>query len=107
MASRLRALRGDLQAHFDSEEAGGYLAAALAAAPEFTREAEELQAQHRQLLGALDQFVAQLQNSHRSVKNWDEARQRLEDFLMRLHDHEAAENTIIQAAFDDDLGAGE
>jgi hypothetical protein len=107
MAMRLNSLRNELRAHFENEEAGGYLAAALAAAPEFAREAKELQAQHPQLLSALDQFIAQLQNNHPSVRTWDEARQRLEDFLLRLRDHEAAENTIVQAAFDNDLGAGD
>ena len=105
MGTRLKELRDHLRAHFEEEEADGYLAAALAAAPRFTHDAEYLRAQHRQFLDTLDRFTADLQATEPHCCNWEDARRRLEEFLTQLREHEAAENAIAHAAFGEDIGS--
>lgn len=107
MGSRTRMLRRRLTKHFAQEERGGYLAQALAAAPQFTLEARTLREQHRQLLDELDQLADGLAASEPPFEGWQDARRRLDETLGRLREHEAAETRIVQAAAEDDLGEGE
>jgi hypothetical protein len=107
MGSRVRMLRRRLTKHFAIEERGGYLAEALAAAPQFEREAAALRRQHRDMLDGLDQLADGLAAAEPPFQGWQDACRHLEEMLGRLRDHEAAENRIIQAAVEDDLGEGE
>jgi hypothetical protein len=104
MGSRVRMLRRRLTKHFALEERGGYLAQALVAAPQFTREAEALRQQHRQLL---DELADGLAASTPPFQGWQDARQQLEHTLHSLAGHEAAETRIVQTAVGDELGGGE
>ncbi|HUG92659.1 MAG TPA: hemerythrin domain-containing protein [Planctomycetaceae bacterium] len=107
MGSRVRMLRRRLTKHFAMEEHGGYLAEALAVAPQFTREAAELRGQHRELLDGLDRLTDGLAAVEPPFQGWQDACRQLNDILNHLRDHEAAENRIVQAAVEDDLGPGE
>ena len=107
MGTRLKLLREILAEHFREEENGGYLAAALAVAPRFQREAEELCAQHPDFLASLDQFVASLVEAESGMQSWQEVRDQLEHFLSELRRHEARENAVVQSAFGDDIGTAD
>lgn len=107
MGGRLSSLREILADHFQQEEKGGYLAAALAVAPRFNEEASELCAQHAKFLEALDQFIEQLMTTPPAFQSWQEARDHFEQFLKELRRHEARENAIVQSAFGEDMGTGD
>jgi len=107
MADYVQRIRDLLAQHFADEEEGGYLAGVLEAAPRFTPQAEELVEQHPQMLSRLDDFIARLRVREPPFKSWQEAHNEFEDILETLRAHDAAENEIAQAAFEDDLGAGD
>lgn len=98
MASRVHRLRERLKRHFAEEERGGYLAPAIATAPEFASQADELKRQHQKFLDSLDQFSSQLENRESAFHNWEEVHQEFEQFLVRLHEHESAEMDIVRKA---------
>ena len=107
MGDRLSELREVLATHFADEEEGGYLASALAVAPQFSERAAQLQKQHAEFLQTLERIIADLKAPEPRCQGWNEARLRVEKFLAQLRQHEAAENAIVQSAFGDDLGHGD
>ncbi len=98
MAWRVQEFRDRLDEHFVHEEQGGYLGAALAAAPQCAQQADRLLAQHGEFLGCLDRFIERLKAVPPKFTHWQEARDEFDAFLARLRDHEAAENSIVHAA---------
>lgn len=104
MVSRIQVLRDSVAAHFRSEEEGGYLAAALAIAPQFTQQAEILLAQHAGFLESLDRFATNLQADHPAFNSWQDVRDEFDKFVLEIRKHESAENAIMQAAFGEDIG---
>lgn len=107
MGTRLEELRDLLAEHFADEERDGYLAAALAAAPRFSRKAEELREQHGQFLEDLNNFINRLKASECGFTCWHEARDEFEAFIQRLGEHDRAENEIVQTAFGEDMGTSD
>lgn len=105
LADRIADIREHLQQHFDSEERDGYLGPALNVAPRYSEEAEELRAQHVRLLQTLDALGARLRTGDHEV--WNNACAEIAAFVNELETHEHAENNIVQAAFNDDTGAGD
>lgn len=105
LGERLRELRSVLAAHFADEEAGGYLADALDAAPQFAHQAAELKCQHSQFLERLDGFIARLTAAQPPFRYWHDAQREFEDYLAQLQRHERAENDLVQAAFTDEPGS--
>lgn len=103
LGRRLDDFRRHLAAHFEEEERDGYLASALAIAPRFSRQAEQLCAQHRQLLVQLDGLMTQLSSAQSDPESWERSRRQFEDFVAELRKHEGAENAIVQSAFGDDI----
>ena len=106
-ANRLQNLRGQLVAHFIDEEEDGYLGPALHVAPRFTSQAEQLQQQHQKFLDHLDTLVVRLNAEDQPVNCWDEAQSEFDSLIRDLRKHEAAENSIMQSAFGDDIGVGD
>ncbi|HXY36520.1 MAG TPA: hemerythrin domain-containing protein [Planctomycetaceae bacterium] len=104
MAFRVQELRDLLAEHFAGEERDGYLRAALAVAPQFTRPAATLREEHAQFLERLDQQIARLQQCEPESGYWRESRDEIEQLVAALRQHEQSENAIVQAAFEDDLG---
>ncbi len=104
MASRVRELRDLLAEHFAEEERDGYLSAALAAAPRFSKLAGTLCEQHGQFLERLDHLIARLRDSEPTSHYWRASRDEIEGLIFDLRQHEQSENAIVQAAFEDDLG---
>lgn len=107
MGNRLMRLRDILSCHFIDEEAGGYLAPVLEVAPRFSREAENLQTQHPELLASIDGLIERLSHSPPEFESWQAATNAFEEFLGRLRQHESRENSIAQSAFGRDTGGGE
>jgi Hemerythrin HHE cation binding domain len=107
MGNRLRTLRDVLSCHFIDEEAGGYLAPILDAAPRFSAEAAELQTQHAEFLTSLDGLIARLFQEPPEFPSWQSAVKEFEDFLETLRQHEARENAMAQSAFGRDIGAAD
>jgi hypothetical protein len=104
MAFRVQELRKLLAEHFEEEERDGYLASALAVAPQFSIQAADLCRQHRQFLDQLDNLIARVRDSEPSSDYWRTAREELEQFLVDLRRHERSENAIVQTAFQVDVG---
>lgn len=90
--------------HFRHEEHGGYFAAAIEAAPRLSERAEELLLQHREMA---DQLEALKRMSGGSVlaANWVGLQEMFGRFLACLETHETAENSLLQEAYNDDIGA--
>jgi hypothetical protein len=107
MGSQLENLRDILAEHFSTEEKGGYLAPALAVAPHLSRQVNELQSQHGQLLESLNGFINRLQMSEPPFESWQAAYCELETILADLRRHEREENKTVQAAFGNDLAAAD
>jgi len=107
MGNRLQTLRDVLSCHFVDEEAGGYLAPVLNAAPQFSSEAAELKAQHAEFLTTLDRLIARLTTEPPEFESWQAAVKEFEDFLELLRRHESRENSMVQKAFGRDIGAAD
>jgi hemerythrin-like domain-containing protein len=105
LADRVAGIRSHLQQHFDAEERGGYLGPALAVAPRFTQEADELRAQHVTMLQTLDSLGGRLRSGDHEL--WNAVCSEIEAFVRELEHHEHRENGIMQAAFNDDGGVGD
>jgi len=105
MASRVQELRNLLAEHFAEEETGGYLSAALAAAPKFERQAATLGGQHPQFLERLDHLIARLRDSETTSHYWRSSREEVEQIIVDLRQHEHDENALVHAAFGDDAEA--
>ncbi len=105
LADRLADIREHLQQHFDAEERDGYLGPALKMAPRFAQEADDLRAQHVTMLQSLDGLGGRLRTGDHEI--WNSVCAEVEAFVRDLEHHEHRENGIVQAAFNDDGGAGE
>ncbi len=107
LSKRLLELHARLLEHFVDEESGGYLKPALDVAPRYTSRAETLQKQHGDFLRRLDTINSRLLRQNQPDFRWADIQVELKTFLDDLHQHEHAENKIMQTAFGDDLGAGD
>lgn len=107
LAMRVEGLRDLLAEHFAEEEKDGYLASALAIAPQYTRQAQELQAQHGHVLERLNDYINRLNESEPPFKSWQQACEEFEMVVADLRQHERSENEIVQSAFDNDVGTGD
>jgi hemerythrin len=98
--------------HFWHEEKDGYMRPVIEAAPQLAHAAEELRAQHAHLLDELES-LRQLVESPASATSGkpEQARLKLRDayqqFLRHYMAHEAAEDALMQEAFQSDVAAGD
>ena len=93
------AMRVHLHHHFAQEEEGGYLEQALAMAPRFNDEAQVLLGQHATMLQLIDRVVEATKGALEDAELWPQLRLQVKDLLRKLTAHEAAENRIVQQAF--------
>ncbi len=94
----------ELDEHFEREEEGGYLHAALAVAPQFDRQAKLLMRQHRDFSERLGRIRIALPRRSSDPSSWSQLQLDLQDLAGQLKEHEDLENEILGAAFLDDLG---
>jgi hypothetical protein len=109
-ADLLCQLRDQLAMHFALEEAFGYFEDALDVAPQLSRQADLLRAQHQVLYVAICEIAEeaeQLLYHETPVDLRAEMRDRFAGFYEEFQDHEACENALILEAFDDDIGVGD
>ena len=94
-----------LAAHFSLEEQGGYLADELLIAPRLGAMADRLVKQH----AALKERIRRIHELAEAPPPQPDGRtftRAVRDFARQLHEHETAENRLIQEAYFDDLGGG-
>jgi hypothetical protein len=107
----LSRLRDQLAMHFSLEEAYGYLDDALHCAPHLSELAIELKSQHAMLYVELCQIVDTAEEFVYIPADPDAFLRvvvgRFEEFNARFQQHEQAEQQLILAAFDDDIGVGD
>ncbi|MCA9024489.1 MAG: hemerythrin domain-containing protein [Planctomycetaceae bacterium] len=96
MAARLAHFRQHLREHFTEMERSGCATGFAIAEPQLASEICMLQGEHPELLAELDAIIEELQSLQPGVC-WGEARQRVEGFLDQLHEHELAEERLIQS----------
>lgn len=103
-------VRDQLALHFSLEEAYGYFEDAISAAPHLSEQAELLRAQHQVLFAEFGRTIAAAEELLYG-DNDDDARARVarlyQNFRANLQLHEAREQDLILAAFNDDLGGGD
>lgn len=103
-------LRDQLALHFTLEEAYGYFEDALDAAPQLSEKAGTLRGQHQTLFADLLNVV---DHAEQLLREEPPAGQRAKvaklfhRFRADLQTHEACENELICAAFNDDVGCGD
>ena len=98
---------GELDEHFKNEEQDGYLAEALAAAPQLTRQAVALERQHADFRER-SRALTRLGNGNGEIPDhWGYLRNRFDALGRDLLTHENAEGDLISTAFGVDIGAGD
>lgn len=104
MGTRLREIGRILEGHFAAEEAGGYLASVVEAAPELAAQVDELRGQHAALRTQLETLVNDLTATPVRFPDWDRACVACGRLLNALRSHEHAENALVQMALETDVG---
>ncbi len=97
-------LRRLLPEHFDLEARGGYLADALAVAPQLSDRAEKLRQQHGVLARQIVELAEHAGSAGDEASEWEAIAQHVRQFAGALLRHEHAEGLLTQEAFTDDLG---
>lgn len=98
----LTRLRTAVVEHFQQEESGGYFAELVAAAPRLSKRAGELEREHAILLSVLETIVAELRQVAPQAALSAGVTGRFADFTQAFLTHEAAENDLVQSAFEDE-----
>lgn len=103
-------LRDQLAVHFSLEEFYGYLDAPLENAPRLCSQCEGLLQEHRGLYVEIHELTEWAEMSiydEHPRRSLCELGLRFRDFDAKLRYHEARENELLLAAFDDDIGVGD
>jgi hypothetical protein len=103
----LHYVRGELEHHFADEEAGGCLDEAVSRCPQLSAEVKRIDAEHPELLLAIDPLIAQALDSNRSIGHLVTMQTGFDDLCRQLCAHEAAENRILRQAFGTNLEEAE
>lgn len=100
----LENLGSHLREHFAEEEEGGYMEEALALAPRFGAQAQRLLSEHPVMLEQMARLMELARHCCEHSQAGPELDRLLREFFATLRAHDAAENKIIQEAFNTDLG---
>ncbi|MCE9606383.1 MAG: hemerythrin domain-containing protein [Planctomycetia bacterium] len=98
------ALRDRLARHFEQEENGGYLEEAIVRVPQIAPQAAILQRQHGEFLAAADEMLDHARAADAAPLVWANLKADYALFAKRLNAHEAAENSLLSRAFNEDSG---
>jgi hypothetical protein len=104
----LRDFQNRLLQHFDLEEDGGFMADLIAHTPRMAGQAATLEEEHEEIVRVLDGIVSDVKRIA-SQSEWVDAglRSRMDSFLMALKEHEAAECSLIQEVYYQDIGVAD
>jgi hypothetical protein len=102
IGSRLARTRTHITDHFRFEEHNGYMDATLHREPNLARSIEHLRVEHRQIAQALDDLIEQTQMQQYTE---DALRAQIRSWIEKVRQHEARENTLVQDAFNVDVGS--
>jgi hypothetical protein len=110
LIDRLCQLRDQLALHFSLEEAYGYFEDPIDVAPQLSRAAERLRAEHKELFLDLCDLFERAERmfydeQHAALALW--IGPEFLDFDSRLRSHEERENDLIMEAYDGDIGVGD
>lgn len=105
VASMIDDLRASILEHFEHEEAGGYFAEALEAAPRLGGRVRQLLSQHPEFSSQLILLRNQALETCSSPAYWERLQEIFADFLQRFRQHEFGENSLLLEAYDVDIGA--
>jgi hypothetical protein len=94
----------DVEIHFRHEEEGGYFRAVVARAPRLSEQADELQRQHAVLAEQGEKLRLLARSGMETESWWKLVEQQLADFRAQFADHERRENSLLQEAYDLDIG---
>ena len=93
--------------HFELEEQGGYFAEALLQAPRLVARANELLAQHPKMCTQANSLL-QLAGAEESADQWwQETGKRFLAFKEEVMKHESKEDSLLQEAYHQDIGAND
>jgi hemerythrin len=95
----LRRVRDELEHHFAQEEGGGCLDEAVSRCPALSAEARRIEAEHPELLRAVDRLIAQALDGNQSVVGRIALEGAFDDLCRQLDAHEAAENALLRQGF--------
>jgi hypothetical protein len=102
--SLLAELSNQIERHFAQEEIGGYMEEALSRAPRFGAQVTALLKQHTELAQDVHDLLARAEAGRDNPGIWKKLHADVQVLLKKLSAHEAGENRIIEAAFNEDLG---
>lgn len=100
LAAGLSRVQGDVAAHFESEEQGGYMSDVIDRAPQVNARVQKLLAEHTRLLRSLEQLIAASRAG--SAGTIAPLRQRTAHWIAAVREHEAAENRLVQKVYSRD-----
>lgn len=104
----LRDFSNDLQKHFDLEEEGGFMSDVIRLAPQHLPAVERLEAQHRTITANLNQVIDALKGmTTLDSTTMQNICKNVDDLLIMLAEHEAAEGDIMETTFLLDYGGGD
>lgn len=104
-AGKLLGELGDrLVKHFTLEEEGGYFGETLLQAPRLVARANELLAQHPKMCTQATELCEVAASPENADDWWDKTSQRFQAFKKELLAHERKEDSLLQEAYQQDLG---
>jgi hypothetical protein len=103
----LRQVRDELAHHFKEEESGGCLDEVVSHCPTLSADSRRIEADHPQLLAAVDRLIAQALDSDQSLQKRLEVEVGFDDLRSQLDAHEAAENALLRKGFGANLDGTE
>jgi hypothetical protein len=101
---RIDSLAEKLQQHFAQEEEGGYLEEAIARLPSLAPQAAVLQRQHAEFTRVAAGLLSDAKAATTPAACWAALQTGFKAFSKKLLAHEAAENSLLQRAYNVDLG---
>lgn len=104
----LRDFQYHLLKHFDLEEDGGFMADLIAHVPRMSGPIAALEEEHVELIAVLDAIVSEFKRIE-SLSQWrvSDLPSRIMSLLGALREHEAAECSLIQEAYYQDIGVAD
>jgi hypothetical protein len=110
LIDKLGQFRDQLALHFSLEEAYGYFEDPVDVAPQLSRQAEQLRAEHKGLYLELCDLIERAErmfydSQHAALALW--IGPEFIEFDQRLRQHEEREYDLIQEAYSGDIGVGD